>query len=254
MRTWVLRFDTAPGPYHRDQGLLAQSTAVTSPRWSTPINARTTRFRAWITHVAIDMAAEYAKAVRHASPHAQIVVDHFHVVKLANQMIDDVRRRTTQALRGRRGGACDPEWTSHRRLLRGVERLTDPQRQEMFNNSTFDADSDLLATWITKELVLPACCRCRVGSAAQHGAAASDQRAMVGGPRSATVKRGAPTGSGSRQRSRAGCRNGCCTPFRGTRGGRRWRCAAFLMLTVSFVNRWGRSPPSYRPRRECRPT
>ncbi len=36
-----------------------------------------------------------------------------------------VRRRTTQALRGRRGRACDPEWTSRRRLLRGVERLTD---------------------------------------------------------------------------------------------------------------------------------
>lgn len=134
VRTWVDRFDTAPGPHHRDQGLLAQSTAVTSPRWSTPINARTTQFLAWITHVATDMAAEYAKAVRHASPHAQIVVDHLHVVKLANQRIDDVRRRTTQALRGRRGRACDPEWTSHRRLLSGVERLTDPQRQKMFNN------------------------------------------------------------------------------------------------------------------------
>lgn len=59
------------------------------------INAQTPQFRAGITHVAIDMTAGYAKAVRQALPHARIVVDHFHVVKLANQMIDDVRRRTT---------------------------------------------------------------------------------------------------------------------------------------------------------------
>jgi len=79
--------------------------------------------------MAIDMSAGYAKAVRQALPHARVAVDHFHVVKLANQMIDDVRRRTTQALRGRRGRSCDPEWTSRRRLLRGAERLTDTQRR-----------------------------------------------------------------------------------------------------------------------------
>ncbi len=81
------------------------------------INSQTAEFRAGITHVAIDMSATYAKAVRKALPHARIVVDHFHVVKLANQMIDDVRRRTTQALRSRRGRACDLEWTSRARRL-----------------------------------------------------------------------------------------------------------------------------------------
>jgi len=46
------------------------------------------------------------------------------------------------------------EWTSRRRLLRGMERLTDDQRQEMFTRlDNFDADGDLAAAWITKELL-----------------------------------------------------------------------------------------------------
>ena len=103
MRTWVDRFDTGMVDITGDQGLLAQVNGrdvATVVDW---INAQTPAFRAGITQVAIDMSAGYAKAVRQALPHARIVVEHFHVVKLANQMIDDVRRRTTQALRGRRG-------------------------------------------------------------------------------------------------------------------------------------------------------
>ena len=154
IRTWVDRFDTGMVDIAGEQGLLAQVNGrevATVVAW---INSQTPEFRAGITHVAIDMSATYAKAVLKALPHARIVVDHFHVVKLANQMIDDVRRRTTQALRGRRGRACDPEWTSRRRLLRGVERLTDQQRQKMFHKlDTFDPDGDLVAAWITKELL-----------------------------------------------------------------------------------------------------
>ena len=154
VRTWVDRFDTGLVDITGDQGLLAQVNgrdAATVVDW---IGAQSAEFRAAITHVAIDMSASYAKAVRQALPHARVVVDHFHVVKLANQMIDDVRRRTTQTLRGRRGRTCDPEWTSRRRLLRGVERLTDEQQRKLFHKlDTFDPDRDLLAAWITKELL-----------------------------------------------------------------------------------------------------
>jgi hypothetical protein len=54
-----------------------------------------------------------------------VVVDHFHVVQLANKMLNVVRRRTTATLRGRRGRACDPEWKARRRILRNHEDLTD---------------------------------------------------------------------------------------------------------------------------------
>ncbi len=154
VRTWVDRFDTGIVDITGDQGLLAQINGRDVNTVVAWIELQTPEFRAGITHVAIDMSASYAKAVRRALPHARIVVDHFHVVKLANQMIDDVRRRTTQALRGRRGRSCDPEWTSRRRLLRGVERLTAEQRQRMFTKlDNFDTDGDLAAAWITKELL-----------------------------------------------------------------------------------------------------
>lgn len=120
--------DAADRAITGDQGLLAQVNGRDVDTVVDWIDAQTPEFRAGITHVAIDMSATYAKAVRQALPPARIVVDHFDLVKLANQMIDDVRRRTTQALRGRRGRSCDPEWTSRRRLLRGAERLTDEQR------------------------------------------------------------------------------------------------------------------------------
>ncbi|MFF3460690.1 ISL3 family transposase, partial [Streptomyces sp. NPDC002730] len=80
-----------------------------------------------IRYVAIDMSATYRAAIRTGLPDAVIVVDHFHVVQLANKMLSTVRRRTTAELRGRRGRATDPEWKARRRLLRNREDLTPEQ-------------------------------------------------------------------------------------------------------------------------------
>lgn len=66
-------------------------------------------WRKGIGCVAIDMSAAYRAAIRIGVPHATIVVDHFHVVQLANKMLSMVRRRTTAETRGRRGRASDPE-------------------------------------------------------------------------------------------------------------------------------------------------
>jgi transposase len=52
-------------------------------------------WHASITHMAIDMSATYAKAARDTVPHAQLVVDRFHLVKRANQMVEAVRWRPT---------------------------------------------------------------------------------------------------------------------------------------------------------------
>lgn len=71
------------------------------------------------------MSATYRAAVRTGLPHANVAVDHFHVVQLANKMLSMVRRRTTTEIRGRRGRATDPEWKARRRLLRNREDLTD---------------------------------------------------------------------------------------------------------------------------------
>ena len=42
--------------------------------------------------VSMDMSAAYQKAVRDSLPNAEIVFDHFHIAKLANEAINEVRR------------------------------------------------------------------------------------------------------------------------------------------------------------------
>ena len=91
---------------------------------------------------------------RDALPHAQLIVDRFHLVKRANQMVEAVRRRTTWVSRGRRGRKADPEWLNRRRLLRGAERLTEDQRARLIAAlDAADPNGDILAAWIAKELL-----------------------------------------------------------------------------------------------------
>ncbi|MGV9349279.1 transposase [Streptomyces spiralis] len=62
-----------------------------------------------VEYVAIDMSTGYRAAVRTGLPqHVAVVVDHFHVVQLANKMLSTVRRSITAETRGRRGRASDP--------------------------------------------------------------------------------------------------------------------------------------------------
>jgi len=65
-------------------------------------------------------------------PNARLVVDHFHLVKLANDAVTRVRRRVIWEQKGRRGRKIDPAWTNRRRLLTARERLTrDSPRVEL---------------------------------------------------------------------------------------------------------------------------
>ncbi|MEJ7698106.1 MAG: transposase [Pyrinomonadaceae bacterium] len=53
--------------------------------------------------VALDPSAPFAAAIRRLLPQATIVVDHFHLVRLANQMLTEVRQRVAREQLGRRG-------------------------------------------------------------------------------------------------------------------------------------------------------
>jgi len=100
----------------------------------------------------MDPCASYRAAVRQALPNALIVADHFHLVRLANQALTDVRRRVTWDTSGRRGRKTDPAWAARRRLLRGREHLSDPQFRRMWNDLIDgDATGQILTAWIAKE-------------------------------------------------------------------------------------------------------
>jgi len=126
-------------------------------------------FRAGITHVVIDPSAACAAAVTSdVLPHAVVVVDHFHLVKLANDALTAVRRRVTFDAHGRRGRKQDPEWANRRRLLSARERLS-PRGFATMWNALIDNDpsAQILSAYIAKEELrqLPAAARDRANDA-----------------------------------------------------------------------------------------
>ncbi|MGW7255347.1 transposase [Streptomyces sp. NPDC054834] len=81
----------------------------------------------------MDMSASYRATIRTGLPDAIVMVDHLHVVQLADKMLSVVRRRTTAEVRQRRGRAGGPEWKGRRCLLRNREDLTGEQFTIMRN-------------------------------------------------------------------------------------------------------------------------
>jgi transposase len=53
-----------------------------------------------------------------------ITIDKFHAVRLANQVVSDVRCRRQQEMTGHRGRKGDPLYGARRDLLRAGERLS----------------------------------------------------------------------------------------------------------------------------------
>jgi transposase len=153
-RRWVKleTFETNFVDLGGTQGLLGQASGRTKTNVVAWLDERGQAWKDAVEVVAMDPCATYRAAVAEALPHALIVADHFHLVRLANQAVTDVRRRVTWDTHGRRGRATDPAWARRRRLLRGYERLTGAQFAAMWNDLV-DADpsSKILTAWIAKE-------------------------------------------------------------------------------------------------------
>ena len=64
---------------------------------------QTKEFRDGVKVVAIDPSAPYASGIRRVLPQARIVLDHFHLVLLANTMLTDVRQRSSMSSRADAG-------------------------------------------------------------------------------------------------------------------------------------------------------
>lgn len=118
------------------------------------LGAQPRPWRDGIEVVALDPSAPFAAAIRRLLPKAVIVVDHWHLVRLANQAVTEVRQRVARKQLGRRGRRVDPAW-AHRRLLlaagnrlsrRGLARLTHVLAVD-------DPSNEIGAAWGIKELL-----------------------------------------------------------------------------------------------------
>ena len=66
-----------------------------------------------------------------ALPGATRVLDAFHVVALANKMVDEVRQRIQQETLGHRGHKGDPLYEIRRLLRRGIQTLSDKAQRHV---------------------------------------------------------------------------------------------------------------------------
>ena len=71
-----------------------------------------------------DLSGPYRAAFDTALPHAKQVADPFHVVKLANSALDEVRRRVQNQTLGHRGHKHDPLYRARKLLVSGHERIS----------------------------------------------------------------------------------------------------------------------------------
>jgi transposase len=115
------------------------------------IRARPRWWRNRVELVAMDMSAEFRRAVRKALPKASITVDHWHVVARANQMVTEVRRRRAHDLHGRRGRVTDPAWKYRKLLTCNQENMSAAQRGRM--QEIIASDLELGVVWGIKEHV-----------------------------------------------------------------------------------------------------
>jgi transposase len=131
--------------------VVADRTRAAVHSW---LDARSRDWLAQIGTVALDPWRGYASALVVSLGHVTVVVDHFHAIKLANTMLDQVRRRTQQATLGHRGRKPDPLYRIRKLLLTAAEQLTSRGRVRLRAGlAVGDPTGEVAVAWQGKELL-----------------------------------------------------------------------------------------------------
>jgi len=130
--------------------VVADRTRAAVDGW---LGARPAAWLAQVGTVALDPWHGYASALVAPLGHAR-VVDHFHAVRLANLVVDQVRRRTQQATLGHRGRKQDPLYRIRKLLLVAAQQLTGRGRARLRAGlAAGDPGGEVAAAWQGKELL-----------------------------------------------------------------------------------------------------
>jgi transposase len=131
--------------------VVADRTRAAVAGW---LGARSGDWLAQVGTVALDPWRGYASALVAPLGHARVVVDHFHAIRLANAVVDQVRRRTQQATLGHRGRKCDPLYRIRKLLLVAAEQLTSRgQARLRAGLAAGDPGGEVVVAWQGKELL-----------------------------------------------------------------------------------------------------
>jgi transposase len=131
--------------------VVAERTRSAVHSW---LDARSRDWLAQIGTVALDPWRGYASALVVPLGHARVVVDNFHAIKLANAVVDQVRRRTQQATLGHRGRKPDPLYRIRKLLLTAAEQLTSRGQVRLRAGlAVGDPTGEVAVAWQGKELL-----------------------------------------------------------------------------------------------------
>jgi transposase len=107
-----------------------------------------------ICWAVLDLSGPWRLAFDTRLPDAVQVADPFHLVKLANQRLDEVRRRVQTETLGHRGRKHDPLYRSRRLLTRADERLDEKGRTKLLGLlDAGDPRGEVRTAWHAKETV-----------------------------------------------------------------------------------------------------
>ena len=116
--------------------------------------ARSPEWRARIEWATLDLSGPYRMVFDTMLPDATQVADPFHLVKLANSKLDEVRRRVQNETFGHRGRKTDPLYRCRRLLTKADERLDERGRSKLLGLlEAGDPHGEVRLAWHAKEVV-----------------------------------------------------------------------------------------------------
>ena len=102
----------------------------------------------------LDMSGPYRKAYDRVLPYAPGVADPFHVSRLANQRLDEVRRRVQNETLGHRGRKGDPLYGIRRLLTAAHDKISDRCQTRLRGLlDAGDPHGEVRTAWHAKETV-----------------------------------------------------------------------------------------------------
>ena len=148
-RAWATSVvDTSAG---RLLDMVRGRSAAASVAW---IMNRPPEWRKNVKWAVLDLAGSYRAAFDTALPHARQVADPFHVVKLANGALDDVRRRVQNEVLGHRGRRDDPLYRARKLLVSASEEINHDGRTRLRGLlDAGDPRGEVREAWHAKETV-----------------------------------------------------------------------------------------------------
>jgi len=120
-------------------------------RW---ITERSEQWRANVRFGTLDLSSTYRSVFTSVLSHVTLIADPFHLVRLANDKVDETRRRVQNEVFGHRGRKDDPLYRSRRLLLKAHERLDAKGEEKLLGLlRAGDPRGDVTAAWHAKEAV-----------------------------------------------------------------------------------------------------